>query len=292
MAGISLSLMAVDEDRLRWLDAPTTAPAWPKGPRQRPPAFAQGPSRPVSGAFSVEVPPRVPPIVDRSAVGKAIAAACAALLEAEPRLTELDQAVGDGDLGVTLARGARAVQSALPTYPLSEVPATLQAIGRTLQANLGGASGPLYGVMFLRCGSALPSSRPFDLEQWAVALARVAEALTELGGANAGDRTMLDALIPFVTTLANRAERSGGETDMASRETVLSALTAAEQGAQATSTMLPRRGRSSYLGERALGHPDPGAIALTLWLRAAVIALFEQGRDLSALPGPGSSPAN
>jgi dihydroxyacetone kinase len=132
---------------------------------------------------------------------------------------------------------------------------------------MGGSSGPLYGVLFLRCGNVLESSGTSGPAQWAEAVDQGCHAISELGGAKPGDRTMLDALAPFVKSLKD----ARGEP---SREILLSAVEAAERGAEATTRMKPRLGRSSYLGDRVLGHPDPGAKAIAVWLRAASEALF------------------
>jgi dihydroxyacetone kinase len=110
-------------------------------------------------------------------------------------------------------------------------------------------------VLFLRCGSVLENQGATGLSSWADALAQGCEAITELGGAKPGDRTMLDALDPFVKALQQGAG-------------LKAAVEAAEGGAEATAQMKPRLGRSSYLGDRVLGHPDPGAKAVTIWLRA------------------------
>ena len=152
-------------------------------------------------------------------------------------------------------------------YPLDDVPATLKALGHTLWQELGGSSGPLYGVLFLRCGSVLEGAGATGLAQWAEAFDQGCQAISELGGAKPGDRTMLDALDPFVKALKSLDGK-------ASREAVFSAVDAAERGVEATAKMKPRLGRSSYLGDRVLGYPDPGAKAITIWLRAACVALF------------------
>jgi triose/dihydroxyacetone kinase / FAD-AMP lyase (cyclizing) len=201
---------------------------------------------------------------------QAIGAACQALLAAENELTEMDRVTGDGDLGVSMARGAKAVQDAVASYPLDNAPATLKALGHTLRRELGGSSGPLYGVLFLRGGSALEASGATGLAEWAEALDQGCRAISELGGAKPGDRTMLDALDPFVRALQQAAGLK------ATQEVVLAAVEAAERGAEATAQMQPMLGRSSYLGVRVLGYPDPGAKAITLWLRAACDALFSR----------------
>jgi len=265
MAGISISVLGVDDERLHWLDAPTTAPAWPNAAKQRP-----------GKADSVIETDIVTNLGDSSTTGahtetgqkakRAIAAACKSLIEAENELTELDRITGDGDLGISMRRAAEAVLSAVDSYPLDDIPATLKALGHTLRREMGGTSGPLYGVLFLRCGNALESSGTTGLHAWAGAIDEGCRAISELGGAKPGDRTMLDALYPFVGSLKG--------SQAASREALLTAVEAAERGTEATANMKPRLGRSSYLGDRVLGHPDPGAMAAAIWLRAACEALL------------------
>jgi triose/dihydroxyacetone kinase / FAD-AMP lyase (cyclizing) len=268
MAGISISVLGVDDERLRWLDAATTAPAWGNMMKQRP-------GKPEAHA-TFEAGATVSSTTGKgaqSAAGRktkqAIEAACNALVNAAGELTELDRATGDGDLGGSMERAAKAVQGAAGSFVLDDIPSTLKAIGHILRRELGGASGPLYGVLFLRCGSVLASSGATGLAQWADALDQGCNAISQLGGAQPGDRTMLDALDPFVRALKERV----GTKEL--REAVLSAVEASERGAEATALMKPRLGRSSYLGDRVLGYPDPGARAVAVWLRAACEALFE-----------------
>jgi dihydroxyacetone kinase len=267
MAGISISVLGLNDEWLRWLDAATTAPAWPNAPRQRP-------GKP-KAQIAVEVSTSSPTVKGpQSEAGKktkqTIESACNALIDNEGVLTEMDRVTGDGDLGTSMERAAKAVHAAVGSYPLDDIPATLKALGHTIQRELGGSSGPLYGVLFLRCGSVLEGSSARELAQWAQALDQGCRAISELGGAKLGDRTMLDALDPFVKTLKN------GVAGKASRETFLAAVEAAERGVEATTQMKPRVGRSSYLGDRVLGYPDPGAKAIAIWLRAVSEALFER----------------
>jgi len=267
MAGISITVLSVNDEWLRWLDAVTTAHAWPNALKQRP-----GQSQ---AQIVAEVSAKVSSPTGRGAQSEAgrktrqaIEAACKALLGAESELTEMDRVTGDGDLGTSIGRAAKAVQGAVGSYPLDDVPATIRTIGHTLRRELGGSSGPLYGVLFLRCGSLLEKSDATGLAQWAEALDQGCRAISELGGAEPGDRTMLDALDPFVKALKKGV---GGK---APREAILAAVEAAEGGVEATTRMKPRLGRSSYLGDRVLGYPDPGAKAVAVWLRAATEALF------------------
>jgi dihydroxyacetone kinase len=265
MAGISISVLGLNDDRLRWLDAPTTAPAWPNAAKRRP----GSPEAPIIVAVSTEVSSAGGAQTEAGRKTKqAIEAACKALLAAESELTEMDRVTGDGDLGVSMARAARAVQNAVASYPLDDIPATLKALGHTLRRELGGSSGPLYGVLFLRCSSVFEASHATGLVQWAAALDQGCRAISELGGAKPGDRTMLDALDPFVKTLQQ------GTGVKATRDAVLTAVEAAERGVEATAQMNPVLGRSSYLGVRVLGYSDPGAKAIAVWLRAACEALF------------------
>ncbi|WP_435017298.1 dihydroxyacetone kinase subunit DhaL [Tundrisphaera sp. TA3] len=249
MAGVSLSALALDDDRLARLDAPTGAPAWPNAP-------ARARSTPPAPAEAAETAGRPTPATPASteagrSLGSALQRAAHTLIDHADRLTDLDQKVGDGDLGISLARGSRAVLEALPTWPLDDPAATLSALGTLLQRVLGGTSGPMYAMLAFRAASALRD----DPAAWPDAFRDGVAGVIELGGARAGDRTMLDALIPASEALAEG-------------RSLREAIEAAEAGAEATAAMMPRRGRSSYLGDRALGHPDPGAVAVALWLRA------------------------
>ena len=262
MAGISISVLGLDDERVRWIDAATRAPAWPN-------VLRQAPGKPTAikiGASVISAAGGGPQTEAGRKAKQAIDAACKAMIAAEGELAEMDRVTGDGDLGTNMARAAKAMQDS--AYPLDDIPATLKALGHTLRRELGGSSGPLYGVLFLRCGSALEGVRTTGLAKWAEALLQGCQAISELGGAKPGDRTMLDALDPFAKTLQQAAGSK------ATPDAVLAALEAAERGAEATAQMKPRLGRSSYLGDRVLGYPDPGAKAVSIWLRAACNALF------------------
>jgi len=262
MAGISLTLLRVDDERLALLDAAAHTSAWPA----------------LSGRVA-QVSVRSAPVAPQQASGatlareatlrRAIEAVCACLLEAEPMLTGMDQRVGDGDLGISLARGARAVQHELDSYAAESSPgAVLRGMSATLRRMVGGTSGPLYAVMLLRAAAALESSGATTAQQWATAFSAGVDGLMELGGAKPGDRTMVDALKPAADAL-HRALAQAATTDVA----LTAAVEAAADGALRTASMHPRLGRSSYVGERALGYADPGAHAVALWLAAIREAL-------------------
>ena len=269
MAGISISLLGVNDEWLQFLDSPTTAPAWPNAVKQRPGQLKLQQAPVVS--TTVYAKHKHNPQSDlENKVERAIEAACNALILAEPELTELDRITGDGDLGASMKRASTAIRQALPSYPLNDISGTLKALAQTLRRELGGSSGPLYGVLFLRAGNVLENSGSIGLAQLAMASEAGLRAISDLGGAKPGDRTMLDALDPFVKTLKVAAGTV--------REVLFAAVDNAQRGAEATATMKPRLGRSSYLQDRVLGHPDPGAIAAAIWLRAATEAVIETSR--------------
>ena len=189
----------------------------------------------------------------------------AAAVESESdHLTQLDSAIGDGDHGVNMNRGFQAVQKALAGQDGSVPPGQLLIIaGKTLVSTVGGASGPLYGTALRRAGRALGKDPGFDGPQLADALEAAIEGVRDLGAAAPGDKTMVDALVPALAAL-RQALDSGDSLEAA----LDAAAEAAEDGARATVPMQARKGRASYLGERSIGHQDPGATSSALILRA------------------------
>jgi triose/dihydroxyacetone kinase / FAD-AMP lyase (cyclizing) len=265
MAGISISVLGVDDAAVNRLDAPTAAASWPNVLKQRPGKMQAWAAS--SGASKDAAVAQIVQTEMGRGIRRAIEGACSALITAEGELTEMDRIVGDGDLGASMKRAATAVHESMDSYPLDDAPDTLKALSRTLREAMGGSSGPLYGVFFLRCGNVLEKSGWTELSQWANAAEEGVRAISELGGAKPGDRTMLDALHSFVAALKNPG--SNGP-----REVLLGAVEAAKRGADATAQMKPRLGRSSYLGDRVIGHADPGATAVAIWLAAVVGTLF------------------
>ena len=261
MPGVSLSLLEVDAARLARLDAPTHAPAWPGRGR----LADGGPLRPAVPApplAAATIDPKIQP--ESTGAGRALRRAALkaadALVAAEARLTELDAATGDGDLGLSMTRAASAIRS-LPATHWATPPVALRHLAAALGRAIAGSSGPFYAAAMMRAARGLPDRpRPRD---WIEALEAAIAAIVELGGARPGDRTMLDALVP--SAAAFRAALEAGEPSAAIwREGVR----AAREGAAATAAMHPRAGRAAYLGERALGHLDAGAVAVTVWLAA------------------------
>ncbi|RKH62870.1 dihydroxyacetone kinase subunit DhaL [Corallococcus aberystwythensis] len=256
MPGCSLTLLKVDDARLARLDAPTEAPAWP-GRGQVVTRRQVVPAR--SALPTVQGHPKPQP--EMAQVRAAALAVADAWDAAEARLTELDSRAGDGDLGLSLARGAAAIR-ALPERAWATPSGALTELGQALRRNIGGSSGPFYATALLRAARYL-ASKPVDAAGWAKAFEMGVEAVSELGGARPGDRTMVDALHPAAATLV-RAVKEGRTLGEAWAE----ATRAAEQGAEATTGMSPRLGRASYLGERAKGIPDAGAVAVVIWMKA------------------------
>ncbi|MFI6807979.1 dihydroxyacetone kinase subunit DhaL [Streptomyces luteogriseus] len=179
--------------------------------------------------------------------------------EAE-RLTALDSPIGDADHGSNLQRGFRAVTAALEKEPPGTPGGVLTLAGRQLISTVGGASGPLYGTLLRRTGKALGDAGEVSAEQLAEALRTGVDAVMTLGGAAPGDKTMIDALVPAVDAL--------GDSFPAAR-------TAAEEGAVATTPLQARKGRASYLGERSIGHQDPGATSAALLIAGLAEAAGE-----------------
>jgi dihydroxyacetone kinase-like protein len=195
--------------------------------------------------------------------------ASAAIAAEADHLTRLDSAIGDGDHGVNLTRGFRAVTEALAANG-DGLPPGRQLIlaGKTLVSTVGGASGPLWGMALRRAGRALGEAPAVDGPALADALEAALAGVVELGAAEPGDKTMVDALAPAARAL-REAVRDGAQL----ADVVASAAAAAADGARATVPMQARKGRASYLGERSIGHEDPGAASTALIVGALSRAL-------------------
>lgn len=180
------------------------------------------------------------------------ATAASVAREAE-RLTALDSPIGDADHGSNLQRGFTAVTATLEKEAPDTPGAVLTLAGRQLISTVGGASGPLYGTLLRRTGKTLGEAAEVSAEQLAQALRAGVDAVRTLGGAAPGDKTMIDALVPAVDALGDG---------------FAAARAAAEEGALATTPLQARKGRASYLGERSIGHQDPGATSASLLIAA------------------------
>lgn len=179
-------------------------------------------------------------------------------------LTDLDSAIGDADHGTNLVRGFNAVVDKLGTEPPDDIAGVFRTVGMTLIGKVGGASGPLYGTMFLEMGKAAGEADEIDPATWSEMLRAGVDGVRGRGKADPGDKTMLDALEPAHAALATAV---GSGADLAAA--LADSARAAEEGMKATIPLVARKGRASYLGERSAGHQDPGATSSHLMLAAA-----------------------
>jgi dihydroxyacetone kinase-like protein len=190
-----------------------------------------------------------------------------AIAENRDYLTQLDAAIGDADHGSNMTRGFAAVQEKLASVDGGIPPGkVLITAGSTLVSTVGGASGPLWGTALRRAGRSLGEAETIEPASLAEAMQAAVDGVVELGAAQPGDKTMVDALQPAVDALRSALE-NGGDTAQA----LAAARQAAEEGMRSTVPMLARKGRASYLGERSIGHQDPGATSA-----AIIVAALEQ----------------
>jgi phosphoenolpyruvate---glycerone phosphotransferase subunit DhaL len=194
---------------------------------------------------------------------KLVRALAVSVIEHADELTNLDQAIGDGDHGLNMKRGFEAVLATLPALADKSMPEMLKAIGMTLVMKVGGASGPLVGTFFMELGKALPE-QPTRADLVAAA-DKAIDAVKARGRSEAGQKTLLDVLVPVQAIFA-----AGGDAAAIAAE--------AAEAAERTTPMLAIRGRASFLGERSIGHMDPGSRSASLLIGAAVATLeFEAG---------------
>ena len=200
-----------------------------------------------------------------------VRAFAATIADNKEYLTELDSAIGDADHGINMNRGMQAVLTKLEgggQGVQSDVGALLKTVGMTLVSTVGGASGPLYGTLFLQMGSSAAGKPELSGEDWAAALAAGVAGVQRRGKAELGDKTMIDALVPAVEAL--RSSLAGGAT---AGEALNRSAEAAREGMIATIPLVARKGRASYLGERSADHQDPGATSSWLLLQTAAETL-------------------
>ncbi len=201
---------------------------------------------------------------DATALQEWVRSYAAAIDKAADQLTELDSAIGDADHGSNMRRGMTAVVAALDEKQPATPKAVLTTVASTLISKVGGASGPLYGTLFLRMGSSAGDADTLDAHRFAAALHAGLDGVVARGKAEKDDKTMYDALAPAVETL--ETEISSGQ-DLS--KALTAAATAAAAGRDATTALQARKGRASYLGERSIGHQDPGATSLALLIETA-----------------------
>jgi len=257
MPGFSLSLIALDDPLLELLDEATDVAIWPgRGLTQGKARIAESPAAPAATKAQASAQTTLGLQVREHAIR-----AAHALIAAEAHLTELDSIAGDGDLGASMQRGAEAIL-ALPAAHFTDASGALAAIGDALRRAIAGSSGPFYATSLLRASRRLAGIAAPSSVDWADAFALAVASIRELGGAKPGDRTMVDAL-QAATDRLHASVKQGKPLASAWQEAIKAALAASE----ATKTMHPKAGRASYLGDRVLGHPDGGAVAVTVWMQ-------------------------
>ena len=183
-------------------------------------------------------------------------------------LTELDAAIGDADHGINMERGFKKVMSQLPSVADKDIGSILKSVSMTLISSVGGASGPLYGTFFLKASTVAVDKQQLTDEEIVSLLQAGLDGVLQRGKAQLGDKTMVDVLSPSVDALA-QAVGEGKNTLAAMQQAVV----AAEQAMKDTIPMLARKGRASYLGERSVGHQDPGATSAYLMLKCLLASI-------------------
>ena len=189
-------------------------------------------------------------------------------------LTELDAAIGDADHGVNMDRGFGEVMVKLPSLVNLDVGALLKAVGMTLLSKVGGASGPLYGTLFMRLGLATAGKEELTGSELLHGLAAGLDGIQQRGSAKRGEKTMVDALAPAIDAL-----RSALESGAAPYDALRAATQAAAAGMEATIPMQATKGRASYLGPRSVGHQDPGATSAWLLIKALMEAVEDKNNS-------------
>jgi dihydroxyacetone kinase-like protein len=210
--------------------------------------------------------------VDAGTVSRWMHESSAAIGEQRDALTALDAAIGDADHGTNMSRGFTAVEAKLADLDGATPGRILTTAGTTLIGTVGGASGPLWGSALRRAGRALGDEETFDADGLVAALEAALQAIVDLGKAEPGDKTMVDALGPAVEAL--RTEVGAGRPVA---EALEAAHAAAQAGAEATIPLLAKKGRASYLGERSIGHQDPGATSTAIIVAALQRAVAAEG---------------
>jgi phosphoenolpyruvate---glycerone phosphotransferase subunit DhaL len=210
--------------------------------------------------------------VDSATVTRWLETSAAALHDQRDYLTQLDAAIGDADHGMNMDRGFASVVAKLGELDDATPPGRiLVSAGSTLVSTVGGASGPLWGTALRRAGRSIGDDETFDGTALARALEAALAGVVELGAAQPGDKTMVDALEPAVRVLRERVDEGSSASDA-----IAAARGAAEEGMQATVPLQATKGRASYLGERSIGHQDPGATSTAIILRALEQAVTER----------------
>lgn len=194
---------------------------------------------------------------------------CAELFEKNSDyLTDLDREIGDADHGLNMNRGFKKVAEKLPELADKDIGFILKNTGMVLLSNIGGASGPLFGTFFIRAAKPTASLQALDLAQYNEMIKEGVEGIVSRGKAEPNDKTMCDVWWAVIETL-----KQANQQNLTIKEAITQAYTSAQQAAEKTIPMQARKGRASYLGERSIGHKDPGAASVVLIMQALVNSL-------------------
>lgn len=202
-------------------------------------------------------------MVTREHIVKWLQLAGTVMEENKEFLSQLDAAIGDAEHGINMERGFKKVVCQFPAAADKDIGSILKNTGMALISSVGGASGLLYGTLFLRAGTVALGKQELNTADMATVLRAGMSGIIDRGKAQVGDKTMVDALAPAVEAFGRAAQRGANMTEALRQATV-----AAEQGMKDTIPLIAKKGRASYLGERSIGHQDPGATSLYLILKA------------------------
>ena len=183
-------------------------------------------------------------------------------------LTDLDNAIADGDHGINMAKGFAAVEAKLPQLADQKPGAILKTVGMTLVSAVGGSAGPLYGTAFMKAGASLKDSDEIHMTDFLACMRAAVEGVMMRGRAVQGEKTMLDAMIPSLEAIKKAV--SNGASD---KDAILCGVEEAKKGVEFTKTIAATKGRASYIGERSIGHQDPGATSFTYLLEEIAFSL-------------------
>lgn len=206
--------------------------------------------------------------MDSTKVLEAIMAISSKIETEKDYLTELDNVIGDGDHGINMARGFQMVESKLPTLEGKDIGTILKTVGMTLVSTVGGSSGPLYGTAFMKAGMSMAGKTDISLSDFLTCLDVAIEGVKMRGKSTQGEKTMLDSMIPALHAMQ---EASGSAAD--TKAVFAAGIAAAKDGVEYTKTIIATKGRASYIGERSIGHQDPGATSFTDILEAIASVL-------------------
>jgi len=266
MSGFNLNVLILDDKLSACLDAETTAPAWPRANKSFETGFQRNSKqiRKITSKMQNVTEPGATTEMrvghSNSSILSVIKQACNGLIQNEQYLNELDTSAGDGDCGTTLKRGANHILSHLENWHVFSVSDILSKMAVAAETSMGGASGALYSLFFTSCAR---HANDLSTSSMAACVKAGIDSVSKYGGAEPGDRTMLDALVAVHTSLTNSVNKNHSLVD-----SIKHAAVSAEKAAIATTSMKAKAGRASYVSAKLLTQPDPGAVAVSIWMKA------------------------